>query len=351
MRFYQYAPWLERAGIELRFAPLFSDQYVRDLQRHRRDPCQIARSYASRFASLLNAREYDLLWIEKELLPWIPGPFERLLLRGQVPFVLDYDDAVFHYYDQHRIAPVRWLLAGKHPALMRRAEMVVCGNPYLADFARRAGAPRVEIIPTAVDLDRYGRDAAAQPRPPGTDPRVGWIGQRSTAGFLLSLAPVFERLRGGAQFVAIGIDPHAMGLPMLGIPWDEATETEALRSLDIGIMPLLDRPFERGKCGYKLIQYMACGLPVVASPVGVNRDIVDHGVNGFLASSVEEWCSALEALIRDPALRRRMGEAGRRKVEQSYCVQAMAPRLIALLHDAAGIAEAPPAWPTLSRMR
>ena len=124
--------------------------------------------------------------------------------------------------------------------------------------------------------------------------------------------------------MAISIDAATLGLPMDSLPWAEATESEDIARLDIGIMPLVDAPFERGKCGYKLIQYMACGLPVVASPVGVNRQIVEHGVNGFLADTPEAWATALRTLCHDPALRARMGAAGRRKVEQQYCLHVTA---------------------------
>jgi glycosyltransferase involved in cell wall biosynthesis len=168
-------------------------------------------------------------------------------------------------------------------------------------------------------------------------PCVGWIGQRATASFLAPYAPLFERLSsdGLARFAAIGIDAQALGLPMASIPWTEQTEVASIAGFDIGIMPLLDGSFERGKCGYKLIQYMACGLPVVASPVGVNRQIVEHGVNGFLAETPEQWEQALQTLLADADLRQRMGQAGRQKVERQYCIQVTGPRLATLLNDSA----------------
>jgi glycosyltransferase involved in cell wall biosynthesis len=146
--------------------------------------------------------------------------------------------------------------------------------------------------------------------------------------------------QGVARFTAIGIDAAALGLPMDSVPWSEQTEAQDIARLDVGIMPLVDAPFERGKCGYKLIQYMACGLPVVASPVGVNRQIVEHGVNGFLAETPEQWATALRTLCADPALRARMGAAGRRKVEQHYSLQVTAPRLVQILRRAAGAGRA-----------
>ena len=336
MRFYQYLPWLEAADISITLAPLFSDAYVQGLQRNAKSPLEAVRAYMGRVQALLSSRNFDLLWIEKEALPWLPAWFEKMLLPSNVPYVLDYDDAVFHYYDKHGNPVIEALLAGKHPALMRNAALVVAGNAYLAEFARQAGAPHVEIVPTVIDLARY-----PSPRPKWVDddasPCIGWIGQRSTALFLAPYAPLFERLSsdGLARFASIGIDAQALGLPMSSIPWTGHTEVASIASFDIGIMPLVNGSFERGKCGYKLIQYMACGLPVVASPVGVNQEIVEHGVNGFLAETLEQWEQALQMLLADPELRQRMGQAGRQKVERQYCIQVTARILVALLKDAA----------------
>lgn len=336
-RFYQYLPALENAGIQVEWAPLFSDAYVRGLQEGRRSLREVASSYAGRLAALRRASGFDLLWVEKEALPWLPAWLELALLSGRIPFVVDYDDAVFHAYDQHRSVWVRRLLAGKHPALMRRAALVVTGNDYLGDFARAAGTARVDLVPTVIDLARYPVSGRVDTRAADALPVVGWIGQRSTASFLAPLAPLFARMsaEGRSRFVAIGIDAAALGLPMQSVPWTETTEVESICQFDVGIMPLVDEPFERGKCGYKLIQYMACGLPVVASPVGVNCQIVEHGVNGFLASTPQQWAEALHELITDSTLRQRMGRAGRQKVEEHYSLQVTGPRLVEMLRQSA----------------
>jgi glycosyltransferase involved in cell wall biosynthesis len=328
MRFYQYLPALAAAGIAVELAPLFSDDYVRGLQQNRRSVIDVVRAYSRRMWPFRGRRQYDLLWIEKELLPWLPAQLEHAMLAGAVPYVLDYDDAVFHYYDRHRNPLVRRWLGRKHPTLMQGAALVLAGNDYLAEYARRAGARRVEIVPTVIDLERYPLPQLGA-KVDGALPCVGWVGQRATASLLKPLAPLFARLTAehAARFVAIGIDAAALGLPMDSVAWSEATEAASISALDIGIMPLVDEPFERGKCGYKLIQYMACGLPVVASPVGVNRQIVEHGVNGFLAETPAQWEEALRMLLGDAALRQRMGQAGRRLVEEKYCLQVTGPRL------------------------
>ena len=337
MRMLQYLPCLESSGIDMTVSPLFPDAYVKGLQQGQRNPWQMLGAYWRRLRTLLGSGNHELLWIEKECLPWLPAWVEQVLLPARIPYVLDYDDAVFHYYDEHRSAVVKHLLGNKHPALMRNAALVVAGNPYLARFARSAGAPWVEVVPTTVDLTRYETIEAQGSTEAQSQPCVGWIGQRTTADFLYPLAPLFERLTatGLGRFAAIGIDTQALGLPMASVPWSESSEVASIQGFDVGIMPLLDGPFERGKCGYKLIQYMACGLPVVASPVGVNAEIVEHGVNGFLANSPQEWEDALTTLLTDPALRQRMGHAGRRKVENHYSLQVTGPRLADLLKSAA----------------
>jgi hypothetical protein len=337
LRMMQYQPWLEAAGIEVTVAPLFSDAYVTGLQHNSRKLGDMARAYARRVWALFGSGSIDLVWIEKETLPWLPAWVERALLSSGVPYVLDYDDAVFHYYDLHRNPLVKALLGNKHPTLIRGAALVLAGNKYLADYARQAGAKHVELVPTVIDLDRYPAHVQMPVPKLTAPPCIGWIGQRATASFLMPYQPLFKRLvtNGLARFSAIGIDAQSLGLPMESITWTEDTEVASIASFDIGIMPLVDEPFERGKCGYKLIQYMACGLPVVASPVGVNRQLVEHGVNGFLAETPEQWEQSLTMLLADTDLRQRMGQAGRQKVEQQYCLQVTGPKLVARLVAAA----------------
>jgi hypothetical protein len=340
MRSYQYLPWLEAAGMEVTLAPLFSDVYVQGLQRNTKSPQEALRAYVGRVKTLLAGRKFDLLWIEKETLPWLPAWVEKMLLPSGVPYVLDYDDAVFHYYDRSQNPVVKALLADKHPALMQGAALVVAGNNYLAEFTRQALAPKVKVVPTVIDLDRYPV-AMCERNAESALPCVGWIGQRTTASFLAPYVSLFKRLTSDslARFAAIGIDAQSLGLPMDSIAWTEQSEVAYIASFDIGIMPLLDGAFERGKCGYKLIQYMACGLPVVASPVGVNCQMVEHGVNGFLAKTPEEWEQALHTLLADADLRQRMGQAGRRKVEKQYCIQKTGPVVAELLLEAANTAK------------
>jgi glycosyltransferase involved in cell wall biosynthesis len=332
IRAYQYLPYLSNSGIEVTPAPLLGDRYVADLYTGKRSSLlSILGAYCKRLSTLLKSSRFDLLWIEYELFPWLPDLAEMLLARLGVQLVVEYDDAVFHRYQLHPRALIRTILGNKIDSIMRRAAIVIVGSEYLAERARQAGAKRVEYVPTAVDLDHYPVSVESR----NSLYTIGWIGTPVTARYLNLVCPALTEvcIDGDARVTLVGaghVDLH--GVPVLIRPWSEATEAAEIGGFDVGIMPLPDEPWERGKCAYKLIQYMACGRPVVASPVGANTRLVEHGVTGFRAETISDWVRALGAL-RDSELRSRMGVAGRAKVEQEYCVQVTAPRLAHLLHS------------------
>jgi glycosyltransferase involved in cell wall biosynthesis len=243
---------------------------------------------------------------------------------------------VFHRYDRHRSVLVRRLLGAKIDRLMRGAAVVVAGNGYLAARARAAGARDVAIIPSVVDLDRY----PVVPPTASCPPVIGWMGSPSTADALDVIAPALARVcaAGRARVVLVGVTPgrRAWPFPCEERPWVDGREAADIAGFDIGIMPLADEPWSRGKCGYKLVQYLACGRPAVASPVGVNPAIVIDGETGLLASSEDQWVAALDRLAGDAALRARLGAAGRVHVEAQYALQRTAPLLADVLRRAAG---------------
>jgi glycosyltransferase involved in cell wall biosynthesis len=200
----------------------------------------------------------------------------------------------------------------------------------------KAGASRVEILPTAVDVKKY---PLVSPRKESPIFTIGWIGSPSTAKYLTAIVPALAKVCEGGRGKVVMIGSGAVeleGVPVEVRPWSEETEVRDLESCDVGIMPLYDGLWEKGKCGLKTIQYMACALPVVVSPVGVNKEIVEDGVTGILASSNEEWARALTTLRDDKALRDRLGLAGRKRAEDRYSVQVVAPRFAELIIEAAG---------------
>jgi glycosyltransferase involved in cell wall biosynthesis len=258
------------------------------------------------------------------------------LARLGVPYLVDYDDATFHRYDRHRFWLVRRLLGHRLDGLIRGAEIVTACNAYLADYARAAGAKRVMLLPTVVDLEWY----RVRPEPAADELRVGWIGSPSTARYLGVVKRPLEVLSGErpVRLVVIG----ASDIPDIGVPverhlWSEATEAALLADVHLGIMPLLDGDWERGKCGYKLIQHMACGRPVIASPVGVNTEIVG-AETGYLADDEEQWLQALRSLAAEPGRRREQGLAARRVVEAKYSLQVHAPTVVTLFSRLAAAA-------------
>jgi glycosyltransferase involved in cell wall biosynthesis len=341
-RTFQYLPWLEQAGIRCEVRQLFDEAYlVHRYASGRGNMGDMLRAFARRLAALVTARRFDLVVIEYELLPYFPALPERWLRWLGVPYFVDYDDALFHQYDQHKNGWVRRVLGDKIAHVMRGAHLVTAGNAYLADYARRARAKRVEVIPTVIDLERYPQPPAAQT--PNATFTIGWIGSPATAKYLQAIAPALAEVCAGGRgrVRLIGSGPIDLpGVPVEVLLWDEATEVITMQQFDVGIMPLPDEPWERGKCGFKLIQYMACGRPVLASPVGVNCQIVEHGVNGFLTNTTEEWVLALDTLLNDAGLRQRMGHAGRKKVEESYSLQVTGPKLADLIRSVADAARA-----------
>jgi glycosyltransferase involved in cell wall biosynthesis len=332
VRFYQYMPFLTAEGIKIVTAPFFDDHYVRNLYSGRRTSFKtILGSYLKRLSVLTRSTSFDLLWVEKELFPWMPAWFEALFHTLKIPYVVDYDDAIFHRYDRNGSLLVRALLGRKIDRVMRHANLVIAGNDYLAERAIKAGAKQVEYLPSVVDVSQYMRQE------PVSNPifRIGWIGAPVTASYLDLIRAAIELLsqESKVHLVLIGagnIKPFP-NVSMEILPWSEDIERELSRKFDVGIMPLVDGPFERGKCGYKLIQYMASNLPVVASPVGVNQQIVEPQVNGYLANSSNDWIVALRELRDNIQKRKMMGQAGRQKAEQMYNLQVTAPRLLNLL--------------------
>jgi len=340
VRSYQYLPYLRDAGLDVTPAPLLGDHYIERLyDGGHQNAARIVAAYFLRLWQLATCARFDLLWIESELLPWMPAWLEGLLARLGVPYVVDYDDAVFHRYDLHSHGWVRGVLGGKIDRVMRQARLVMVGSDYLGDRARRAGAIRVEYLPTVVDVTRYRVPSNGV----GSGYNIGWIGSPLTASSLSVVQRALAELcaNGNGRVTLVGAGQFTLdSVPIDLRPWSEATEVAELQRFDVGIMPLPDGPWERGKCGYKVIQYMACGRPVVASPVGANLRIVAHGRDGLLATTPTDWVAALRTL-QDAALRTRMGAAGRAKVEREYCVQVTAPRLAALLRSAAQPDRAP----------
>jgi glycosyltransferase involved in cell wall biosynthesis len=333
-RLLQYREHFSRQGIEIAFFPLLSNDYLEQTYRGNATPVfSVLKSYLSRVKLLIDASCFDLIWVHCESFPYMPGLAERLtVIRGK-PVVYDFDDAIFHQYDAHPNPLVRLFLGPKLRPLMHGASLCVCGNSYLKAYADRFSR-RTEIVPTVLNTAVYA--PSVQPQDAARPVTVGWIGSPSTWSFVQPLIPLLCRLSEELNLIV-----RVVGAGQLNstysrfefLDWSEDNEIASIQGMDIGIMPLPDEPWARGKCGYKLIQYMACGLPVIASPVGVNSDIVNEGVNGYLARGEHEWEAAIRCLAASAELRGNMGAQGRQKIVNEYSLHVHGPRLAALLRE------------------
>jgi glycosyltransferase involved in cell wall biosynthesis len=294
----------------------------------------LRRGIAERTRQLLATASADLVILQRKLLSVVQIGILRSAARR---IVFDLDDALFHRDRNQEGRFVRWKLASRFWATMRAADVVVVGNEYLKRRAQEhIDLDRVHVVPTCVDPRRYplARHDAA-----GGGARLAWIGQACTlqgmtgAGACLSAA---GRAVPGLTLRLIcdtKVDVDALNVELC--PWSATTEADDLGAADIGISWLADIPFNRGKCGLKVLQYMAAGLPVVGNPIGITPELVIHGKTGFLASTPEEWAEAIKRLAENPELRRQMGAAGRKVVEERYSVGAWSRRFAGLIHDTA----------------
>lgn len=337
-RLAQYIPRFQEAGLHVELHPLLSEKYVLRTRYSANTWSKVAGLGKALFRRVKDiaalSRTFDAVWIGRELFPLGPAVLEHLLFVLQPKVILDIDDAIF-LPDAANPTFVHRMLRdfGKFERTAAKFSAIVCGNAFLADYFRRYTS-RVHVVPTVVPMDSYGLIH----RSPSPIPRIGWIGTPTNAEHLDLVRGPLQQLaqRHAFAFSVVGLrNPLSWELPGLThIPWELRHELAYFSNFDIGIMPLEDTPFTRGKCAFKLIQYMAAGIPVVASPVGSNREVVTHGENGFLADTSEAWKKALEHLLTDPALRTCMGEQGRQRAARRYSLEGHWKRYAAIIKEA-----------------
>jgi glycosyltransferase involved in cell wall biosynthesis len=333
-RLEQWEPLLRERGVEITFEP-FEDEELHALvyQQGRigKKLQLVSRGLARRLSTINKARNYDLVYILREAALLGPAVFERLLYQQRTPFVFDFDDAIFVSYRSPSNGYLSYLkFASKTKTICRLASHVMVGNPYLAEYASKVN-DNVTVIPTTIDTQKY--QVRAVPRAPGTElgpPVIGWTGSYSTVQHLDTLRGALKKLAEREQFRlrVIGTPAYECApVQVEAMKWRADTELDDLNAIDIGVMPLPDDNWSKGKCGLKALQFMALGIPTICSPVGVNTDIIQDNENGFLAASEDEWVDKLSRLIRSAELRRRLGDAGRATVEQKYSAAIQAPRV------------------------
>ncbi len=319
-RVLQFLPQLERDGWDITVAPCNPNKYAsRDDYPGGAvaDGVLTLLKINSRLLAALKAPRHDVVYIERELVPWltpVPEEFVKLL---NANIIFDFDDAIFLRYTHLEVNPIA--------SVLKLAKTVICGNEFLGEWALRHN-DNVWVLPTAVDTDRYTPTGKM-----GSGRLLVWTGTSSNLKYLLLMKAALEWAHGRWPDLLVRIicdrpPPFDIGCPIEFVPWSPAVEVDAVRTADIGLMPLPNEEWTNGKCGYKVLQYMACGLPSISAPYGVISDMIDAGTCGLAAQDTDEWKDSLERLIDDRELRKLVGETARHRTESIYAVKTVYPR-------------------------
>ena len=339
-RVLQYLPYLQQQGLGTHVITILPDGAIAGSQIDvRRQPLRKIcyylwaawRTWSCGLRVCWGGFRHDILFIQKVILP---SPLRWLLRWISAPIVYDFDDAIF----TTEIRSGHWLARLKEarnarglPAMLSLARLAVVENDYTADFAK--AHCDVLKITGPIDISPYTHVEPGVAETVDSPVVLGWIGSGSTVAYLELIGPILQQLaqHHRLQLLVVGATYELSGVEVKCKPWALDEEAADLATCDIGLMPVPDDPWTRGKGGYKLLQYMACGLPVVAHPVGINAQIVEDGSSGFLAADSDTWVKCLTQLCGDADLRRKMGERGRARVESDYSLISQQPRLLTAL--------------------
>lgn len=291
----------------------------------------ILAGFARRCNILFRLRHFDYVFIHREASPIGPPIFEWFIAKVfRKKIIFDFDDAIWlpNTSGENKIAAsLKW--HSKTASICKWAFKCSCGNDFLANYARQFNA-NVVVNPTTIDLENYHSGKKNQLETPV---KIGWTGTHTTLKYIDEIIPVLKKIMPtfNCSFVIISNKKPEINLPNLEfIPWKKETEIQDLLRFHIGIMPLTDDDWSRGKCGFKALQYMSLGIPALVSPVGVNTTIVDNGKNGFLCATQSDWEQALSALINNSDLRKQMGENAQHKIETHFSVAANTQNFLSL---------------------
>ena len=333
-RIEQWLPVLREQGIDVHFLP-FADERLMQLlyqpDKRAAKAAAMAAALVRRIADVAKARRYDAVIIHRAACLVGPAVLERVITLLNRPVIFDFDDAIFALHTSAANRRFGWLkFPGKTGAICRMSAHIVTGNEWLGDYARQFNR-NVTVIPTSVDTERF------RPRlkPNGTAPVVvGWTGSSTSQTYLEAFAPMLRELTARLPIelrVHSDREPVLPGVPYVWRRWSADTEAAEIAAFDIGLMPMPDDQWARGKCAMKALLYQACGVPAVCSAIGANVEVISHGVNGMLAETTADWLAHIGALVNDAALRARLGQAGRASVEAFYSKEKSATRFAEVL--------------------
>jgi len=307
-RVLQYIPYLESKGVEAEVS-----LYPRTLKEN------------FRFFSKLS--QYDIVFLQRKR---FNQPRLGLLRKRAKRILFDFDDSVM-YRNSKAKDPLSSTRRRRFVQMVKNADFIIAGNEFLKSQVLPFN-PNVEVIPTAINQEKYRLKTY-----PVQQERVtlGWIGDHGSIHYLEKMKPIFEKI--GEKYrslelkIVCDIFFDCDRIKVVKKNWSSEDEVTDLQGFDIGLMPLVDDPWSWGKCGLKIVQYQGVGVPVVCTPVGVNKDLVEDGVTGFYAVTPTEWEERLCALIQNATLREQMGREGRKRVLKKYTEQVCAPRLLSIL--------------------
>lgn len=329
-RLEQYIPGLSEYSIDLQVHHLLGDEYLRCRFQGKRLPlASLIQAGCKRLSLLFHSQKFDAAILYAELFPLMPGWLERQFIKK--PYIYDFDDAFYLKYKRDKLGIFQPVLGKKVDQVIAGATAVTAGNKGLMSYAKAINKKSF-FFPTVVDIEKYQPAKQVSSEFPFT---VGWIGSPSTSHYLSAITHPLSAigLEGAVRLVVIGgsapVIPH---VEVIEKKWQEETEIPLINSFDVGIMPLHDDEWARGKCAFKLIQYMACGVPVVASRVGANIDVVQPDC-GMLVSHTDEWIKALRAMRDQPDLRQKMGNASRNRIKRHYSLQQSISQFAKILHE------------------
>ncbi len=309
-RIIAYLPLLRESGIQAEVFPL-------------------SKAKIGRWRVFSHVHLYNLVVIQKKLFSHVELAYIR---KQSQKLVYDFDDAVM-FKKGEKMDMNKPLRNKRFDRTIRLCDHVIVGNQFLKEESRLE-SDRISVLATPVDTDKYFPVEKSGSR---KEVMIGWLGSKSTIRYLKTLTPVFSELQSRFHDVHITVVSDSFEgieeITAIKKIWREDEELQDLQSFDIGIMPLPDDPWTKGKCGFKLLQYQAVGLPVVCSPVGVNRKMIVDGVNGFHAHTAQEWFDRLNQLISSPGLRNQMGKVGRERVAKEYSLQALWPKFLMTINN------------------
>lgn len=333
VRLGQYKQELHSAGFDLEINSLLINEYIVALSNKSPIPVlKLLLSFFLRIKLLLSSKKFDLLIVHCELFPFLPGWLEQLLLRK--PYIYDFDDAFYLKYSSGKYKLLKPFLGSKFKKMLKNASVVTAGNKNLANYAKKYNS-NVIILPSVVDTNIYHKKIMK----PNSCFTLGWIGSPSTAIYLEKLVKPLSLLGNKIpiKLIVVGATgPSIQNVIVESIPWSLDDEVNLINQFDVGLMPLSDDEWSKGKCAYKLIQCMACEVCVIASPVGSNVDVVNDNC-GFLAESDQDWYDSLFRLSQDVSLRKKFGKASVNRIIENYSLKTNKPLLINAIRKAINI--------------